>query len=95
MAESIAKALDYEAEADAAALRLIELKHHIEEQIIGIKDHEGEDGKTYYNILIGSYVRNMNVSTLSKYVGFSTKQTRRWFDRSLKVFEKMYGEEYL
>lgn len=95
MAESITKALDYEAEANDDVVRLIELKHHIEEQIDGMREADGNYGKTYYNILMGSYVHNMNVTALSRYIGYSPKQTRRLFDKSIKVFEVMYGEEYL
>ena len=95
MATSIATALDYEKEADEMAVKLLNLKHHIEGQIDGLRFIDNKNAKTYYNILMGYYVRQMSNASLSKYIKYSPKQTKRLFESALEVFESMYGEEYL
>lgn len=95
MAESIVKAIDYEDKAEQEAVQLIELKHHIEEQIKGIKKLDDRYAKTYYNILMGRYIRKMSDAALCKYVGYGAKQLRRRIEKAYDLFESLYGAEYL
>lgn len=95
MASSIVKALDYEKEAEEMAIKLLNLKHHIEGQIDAIRFIDHKNAKVYYNILTGIYIRQMTHDEVSKYIKYSQKQTKRLYEGALKTFESIYGEEYL
>lgn len=91
MGAAVARAVDYEREADQMAEGLVLLRHHIIDQIDGIEDPEEP---RYYNILKAYYLKGMTFTAIGIELNFSAKQVSRDLGKAQLIFEKMYLEEY-
>lgn len=89
MGDAVAYSIDCRNEADELAMQLARLKHTIISQIDGMEDDN------HYNILKSFYIRGKSLTEISVEEHYSYKQVKRYFEQSLKEFEKRYGSTYL
>lgn len=89
MGDAVSLAVDYEKESRELARRLTLLKHKVIEQI------DQMESELFYNILKEYYIKNMSLAQISVELGYSYRQTTRFYREALISFEKMHGNEYL
>ena len=82
--DAIAKAVDFEEESRLLAVELENLKDKIIKQIDGIEI------ELYYNILKSFYIQEKNFTEIAAEEGYSYKQIKRYYQKSIDYF----GEKY-
>lgn len=90
MGDAVSLALDFENECRRLATDLVRIKHRITRQI----DLLG-DNPLFYNILKAYYIREKTLNEIAVDIGYSYKQTERYYKNSLSAFELKYGYLYL
>ena len=82
--DAIAIAADLEEESRLLAVKLENLKNKITKEIDGVEN------ELYYNILKSFYIQEKNFTEIAAEEGYSYKQIKRYFQKSLDYF----GEKY-
>lgn len=82
--DAIAIAVDLEEESRLLAVKLENLKNKITKEIDGVEN------ELYYNILKSFYIQEKNFTEIAAEEGYSYKQIKRYFQKSLNYF----GEKY-
>lgn len=82
--DAIAIAVDLEEESRLLAVKLENLKNKITKEIDGVEN------ELYYNILKSFYIQEKNFTEIAAEEGYSYKQIKRYFKKSLDYF----GEKY-
>lgn len=82
--DAIAIAVDLEEESRLLAVKLENLKNKITKEIDGVEN------ELYYNILKSFYIQEKNFTEIAAEEGYSYKQIKRYFQKSLDYF----GEKY-
>lgn len=82
--DAIAIAVDLEEESRLLAVKLENLKDKITKEIDGVEN------ELYYNILKSFYIQEKNFTEIAAEEGYSYKQIKRYFQKSLDYF----GEKY-
>lgn len=82
--DAIAIAVDLEEENRLLAVKLENLKNKITKEIDGVEN------ELYYNILKSFYIQEKNFTEIAAEEGYSYKQIKRYFQKSLDYF----GEKY-
>lgn len=92
MATAVARLVDLVEESDKLALDLINLKEIITKQIDEL--HRLEFNNEYM-ILKSYYVHGRSLGYIALDSHYSYKQTKRNFEKAIKRFESIFGENYL
>ena len=82
--DAIAIAVDFEEESRMMAIQLENLKDKITKQIDGVEN------ELYYNILKSFYIQEKSFTEIAAEEGYSYKQIKRYYDKSLEYFGKKY-----
>lgn len=82
--DAIAIAADLEEESRLLAVKLENLKNKITKEIDGVEN------ELYYNILKSFYIQEKNFTEIAAEEGYSYKQIKRYFQKSLDYFGKKY-----
>lgn len=82
--DAIAIAVDLEEESRLLAVKLENLKDKITKEIDGVEN------ELYYNILKSFYIQEKNFTEIAAEEGYSYKQIKRYYQKSLDYF----GEKY-
>jgi DNA-directed RNA polymerase specialized sigma subunit len=92
MANAVIRLVDLMRESDEEALSLINIKETIIRQIDKLYQM-GHDRE--YMILKSYYVQERSLAYIALDSRYSYKQTKRNYEKAVKVFENVFGKEYL
>lgn len=82
--DAIAIAVDLEEESRLLAVKLENLKDKITKEIDGVEN------ELYYNILKSFYIQEKNFTEIAAEEGYSYKQIKRYYQKSLDYFGDKY-----
>lgn len=88
MGDAVCRIVDLESDIDRIVNDMIAKKKVIVSQIDGITD------MNVYDLLSKRYISNKTWYDIAEEMGYSVRQVLRLHEKSLKLFEKMYGKSY-
>ena len=92
MANAVIRLVDLIMESDKEALSLINIKETIIKQIDRL--HQMGHDKEYM-ILKSYYVQERSLAYIALDSKYSYKQTKRNYEKAIKIFESIFGKEYM